>query len=374
MAIDFSNYINTYKGSSVLQQQFPNMNDYLALFGYNQGTTPSAATTSTATTTPTATAGIPNIINQNINQYQSGGDGPRGGGAFGNLDMSTAKEFNIDGKTVTGYKNLGTGLYQDFKGKNIQNLGIRNFGLAGVLEGIFGKGKEPEYPGLFDKVSFSALVKNPGLYKSFFDRQDVAKQKAIQDAIDAYNRAELAKLEQERQAAANRAGLSSTTTQGGGGGIASAAAAAAGAAAGMGGGSRQATSAGSMNTGRQDGGWGWADGGSVDDYEEPESSKLVKYLMDVEGYTFGEAVKEAMRRGFENGGPIFSEEDFPKLLNPFRPSGQKPGLSNYDDDVFDYDYEIPMGGEMKKPKKKKKKKDRKDYSDGGRVYLYDRLK
>ena len=98
-------------------------------------------------------------------------------------------------------------MYQDFKGKNIQNLGIRNFGLAGVLEGIFGKGKEPEYPGLFDKVSFSALVKNPGLYKSFFDRQDVAKQKSIQDAIDAYNRAELAKLEQKRQAEANAKGL-----------------------------------------------------------------------------------------------------------------------------------------------------------------------
>ena len=41
MAIDFSNYINTYKGSPVLQQQFPNMNDYLALFGY-QGATPSS--------------------------------------------------------------------------------------------------------------------------------------------------------------------------------------------------------------------------------------------------------------------------------------------------------------------------------------------
>ena len=75
MAIDFSNYINTYKGSSVLQQQFPNMNDYLALFGYNQGTTPSSATTSTTTTTPTTTSGIPNIINQNINQFQQGGGG-----------------------------------------------------------------------------------------------------------------------------------------------------------------------------------------------------------------------------------------------------------------------------------------------------------
>ena len=279
MAIDFSNYINTYKGSPVLQQQFPNMNDYLALFGYNQGTTPSAATTSTATTTPTATAGIPNIINQNINQYQSGGDGPRGGGAFGNLDMSTAKEFNIDGKTVTGYKNLGTGLYQDFKGKNIQNLGIRNFGLAGVLEGIFGKGKEPEYPGLFDKVSFSALVKNPGLYKSFFDRQDVAKQKSIQDAIDAYNRAELAKLEQKRQAEANAKGLTQQVSitamnkagnqapgGGGGGGDRGAAAAA------MGGGSRQAKSSGSTRSGRTDGGWGWKEGGSV--MSEKEMKKL----------------------------------------------------------------------------------------------------
>ena len=104
--------------------------------------------------------------------------------------------------------------------------------------------------------------------------------------------------------------------------------------------------------------------------------KQIKYIASGMGdtpLTEYNTLKEAMRRGFENGGPI-SEEDFPKLLNPFRPSGQKPGLSDYDDDVFDYDYEIPMGGKMKKPKKKKKKKDRKDYSDGGRVYLYDRLK
>ena len=74
MAIDFSNYINTYKGSSVLQQQFPNMNDYLALFGYGQSTTPSAATTST---TPSTGTGVQSIINQNINQFQQGG-GSRG--------------------------------------------------------------------------------------------------------------------------------------------------------------------------------------------------------------------------------------------------------------------------------------------------------
>jgi len=72
MAQDFSNYINTYKGSSVLQNQFPNMNDYLALFGSNQGTTPTPAPNPPPTRTPTPPGGI---INQNINQYQRDGGG-----------------------------------------------------------------------------------------------------------------------------------------------------------------------------------------------------------------------------------------------------------------------------------------------------------
>jgi hypothetical protein len=123
-----------------------------------------------------------------------GGDGPRGGGDFGNLDLSTAKQFNINGNIVTGYKNLNTGLYQDISGKNLQNLGLRNIpGITGILDNIFGS-KEPTYPGLFDTVSTRALFKNPYLAKSFFDRQDVAKQQKIQDEIDAYNRAQVDKL------------------------------------------------------------------------------------------------------------------------------------------------------------------------------------
>ena len=66
-----------------------------------------------------------------------------------------------------------------------------------------------------------------------------------------------------------------------------------------------------------------ADGGSADDYEPSAFSKKVNELMD-DGYDFGEAVREAMRQGYNKGGSV------------------------------------------------KKKKDRKDYSDGGRVYLYDR--
>ena len=196
------NLIDTYNSNPTLQSKYT-LPQYLALFDFGTTTTPTQTQTTTPTQTP-APPGIPNIINQNLSG--GGRDGPQGGGKFGNLDMDTAKEFNIDGKIVTGYKNLGTGLYQDFKGKNIQNLGLRNLpGITGLLDKVFGQGEDPEYPGLFDKVSPSALIKNPGLFKSFFDRQDVAKQKALQDAIDKANleaaqKAAAAKAEAERAA------------------------------------------------------------------------------------------------------------------------------------------------------------------------------
>jgi len=133
-----------------------------------------------------------------LQRQNTGGDGPMGGGAFGNLDMDTAKQFNIDGNIVTGYKNLNTGLYQDISGKNIQNLGLRNIpGITGLLDKFFGS-KEPTYPGLFDKVSYEALIKNPYMAKSFFDRQDVAKQQKIQDEIEAYNFAQIDKVRADR--------------------------------------------------------------------------------------------------------------------------------------------------------------------------------
>ena len=64
-------------------------------------------------------------------------------------------------------------------------------------------------------------------------------------------------------------------------------------------------------------------GGSTNGSEAAAFRKKVDELMD-DGYEFGEAVREAMRQGYNKGGSV------------------------------------------------KKKKDRKDYSDGGRVYLYDR--
>jgi|9_EtaG_2_1085328.scaffolds.fasta_scaffold33853_1 hypothetical protein len=234
MAQDFSNYINTYKGSSVLQQQFPNMNDYLALFGYNQGTTPSSATTSTATTTTTpVTSTAPNIINQNINQGGGGGDGPPG---------PTPTGTKTYGKTFTGMTMPD--------GTPIGSSGVVSG--PGFLEGLL------SIPGQLMEAytQFSPL----GFIGRKMEANKVAKQKAIDDAIA---KSEAARKMREAEALAKQIGpgLASLTTQGGGGGVAQATSGAQAAA--MGGGSRQAKSSGSMSTGRTDGGWGWKEGGSV---------------------------------------------------------------------------------------------------------------
>jgi len=66
------------------------------LFGY-QGSTPSSATTSTTTSTPTtSTPTTPNIINQNINQYQQGGGG---GGGLTTLTPYNVRSQNVPMKT-----------------------------------------------------------------------------------------------------------------------------------------------------------------------------------------------------------------------------------------------------------------------------------
>ena len=153
-----------------------------------------------------------------LQRQNTGGDGPKGGGDFGNLDMDTAKEFNINGNIVTGYKNLNTGLYQDISGLNIQNLGGNTI-YGGILDKLSEKmgfkRSEPTYPGLFDMVSPKALIKNPGMFKSFFARQDVAKQKAIQDAVNKANLEAAREVQTMQQAAANKAAAERGDRRGG---------------------------------------------------------------------------------------------------------------------------------------------------------------
>ena len=82
MQFDATNYINTWNNSSVLQQQFPDVNDDVDLFG----------SVSTPTSTPIATPtpiipeqGIPSIINSQMNIDDSGDQGITGptGPSFG---------------------------------------------------------------------------------------------------------------------------------------------------------------------------------------------------------------------------------------------------------------------------------------------------
>jgi hypothetical protein len=148
-------------------------------------------------TAPTASEPIATVPGGIINTdafNNSGGkeSGQGGGGKFGNQDMSDMKEFNMPGfdKPVRGYRNTSTGMYQDSDGLNIQNLGINSFGMAGILEKAFGlkdDDDDPKYPGYFTKNKIGALLKNPGLFKQYYARQDKEKQDALQKDLDRKN-------------------------------------------------------------------------------------------------------------------------------------------------------------------------------------------
>ena len=49
---------------------------------------------------------------------------------------------------------------------------------------------------------------------------------------------------------------------------------------------------------------------SSEEYKESDLSKIVKRLMDEEGFEFGEAVKEAMAQGYKDGGLMVAIQRF----------------------------------------------------------------
>jgi len=122
----------------------------MAQFRLNKNYTPTPVTPEII---PTSTSyGIPTIY-----PYSGGGgDDYKGGGLFGNLDLSKQKTFTKDvwsewgpGKggwktqEVTGYLNPTSGHYQTFEGKNINHLGIEVPTIAGaLLDKNFGKGPQ----------------------------------------------------------------------------------------------------------------------------------------------------------------------------------------------------------------------------------------
>ena len=308
-----SNYINnlsnTYRSNPSLQNQFATEQDYLDLFD-NQKTT---STTATAYTPTKKSSG--SIINTKKPIIYQGGDGGEG--------PSSGRGFNRD-------DNLGTSDYQGtgpgfFEGVKDTAGGIMDFvskgGLTGaVLRSIFGKKKDYEY-----KRSIKTATKA----RDRIEQERKAAAQAIKDAQIA------------RDFYAGH-GRTDTASQPGG-------------ADGMSGG--QYSGGASFESANTYGGDGTMDNQGADTFAKGGS---------VRKYFKGGVV--SLRNG---GAPMYSEEDFPILLDPRRPDGSKPSLYDYDGQYDNYDdevIEIPMSGKMKKPKKKKKKKT-KNYFNGGLVSL-----
>ena len=110
------NLTNVYNQNPTLQGQYT-LQQYLDLFG-------GSSTTPPATIQPVPTPNVPEkgIINQNINQYQSGGGG--GGGIQGLDPYSRPQGTPLDpnsflGRTVQGVKDFGTSVFDRFSGSKV---------------------------------------------------------------------------------------------------------------------------------------------------------------------------------------------------------------------------------------------------------------
>ena len=183
------NLIATYNSNPTLQARYT-LPQYLDMFGFGQTSTPTPDPDPDPTPTPTPEQpGIPNIINQNIRQ---GDDGPKGDfGIFGNLDKSTAKDFNVEvydeevgdfvPTTITGYKNVSSGLYQDKFGKNLQPMFSNTgqvFGLSGIV--LDALGMEPDTVGGYVPGSIRGKYDSLG---DIFKQKQIRTQQSIQQEL-----------------------------------------------------------------------------------------------------------------------------------------------------------------------------------------------
>ena len=189
-----ANLIATYNANPTLQSRYT-LPQYLDMFGFGATPTPTPTPMPTPTPDPDPTPGVTNIINQNVGRD----DGPKGDfGIFGNLDKSTAKDFNVEvydeevgdfvPTTITGYKNVNSGLYQDKFGKNLQpafsNTG-KVFGLAGIAAQALGLTPDTVggyVPGSI-KGKYDGITDMFGSAKNIFQQKKIREQQSIQQEL-----------------------------------------------------------------------------------------------------------------------------------------------------------------------------------------------
>ena len=210
------NLIAAYNSNPTLQSRYT-LPQYLSMFGFGDSTTPTPDPDPTPTPTPDE-PGLPNIINQNL-----GGDNDRyrGGGAFGNLDISDVKTFQkyvynaktgqFEQQTVTGYKDPTQGNYKTFDGKNINHADIDFKGIAGIIAEALKLGPEKDARGFYDgQIAGTFTNFKPenfkditGFLKTKRDRQTFMDNN--KKAIDAAERERLRKEVEAINAAKSRA-------------------------------------------------------------------------------------------------------------------------------------------------------------------------
>jgi len=311
-----ANLINTYNSNPTLQSRYT-LEQYLNLFGFGATTTPTP--TPTPDPTPDPTPGIPNIINQNLGGGGDGGQIPTNPRSFVTYEREYAPGLNF-AEFTSGVEGTPSFTQQYNKPPSF-------------MEGIL------SIPG---KIAEAYTDISPVF--SYFKNKQAEKEKITQATIEKARREQEIQAQIAAEEAAARARLENPTIyryndpsqravdDPSGGNRADA----------FTGGGANVAAANYTSTGREGFGYGLASGGRV---------------------------------GLDSGGPTFSEEDFPFFLQN-QGGRPKPSLDYYDkyQDSPDDEYPIitiPMG-KMKKSKNKKKKE--KKFADGGRVYLYNRLK
>ena len=153
-----ANLIETYNSNPTLQSRYT-LQQYLDLFGFGATTTPTPDPTPTPTPTPEQ-PGIPNIINQNLNQG-GGGEGPPPGPTFNRNDLLGTSD----------YQGTGPGFFESIMGvpAALANA-YTQISPINLVRNLFKK-KAVE----FNQVNLDAIAKEK-------QRQEIERQLAFEQA------------------------------------------------------------------------------------------------------------------------------------------------------------------------------------------------
>ena len=210
MQFDSTNYINTWNNSSVLQGQFPDVNDYIDLFrsSYTPFTSSTSSTPSTSSESGVGSLMEPKIINTDDSGDQgtppggntNAGYGYSGVGGFSLADIAegtvAAKDQTLSMKVddaITGAKAtfnnigpgakaIGSGLLSFMTKSPFSPIGVINYGYKFAKENV---NRIQEEKAAAEAAAEAAKIES---IRSFYDSfgRDYGQGRATQSAMDSY--------------------------------------------------------------------------------------------------------------------------------------------------------------------------------------------